>query len=136
MSFVLDASIAASWAFQDEEHADSALALTSLRTREAYVPTLWWYEVRNTLIMGERRGRISVSQTALFLTDLDHRDIRTDHIPNTNDVFAIARQFRLTIYDAAYLELARRVTLPLSTLDAALKRAAAQAGVSLTIATP
>jgi hypothetical protein len=54
MPFVLDASIAACWAFDDEDHPVAALALERIRTDEARVPSLWWFEVRNTLILSER----------------------------------------------------------------------------------
>lgn len=55
MPFVLDASIAACWAFDDEDHPIAALALDRIRTDQARVPSLWWFEVRNTLIVNERR---------------------------------------------------------------------------------
>ena len=62
MPFVLDASIAACWAFDDEDHPVAALALERVRTDEARVPSLWWFEVRNTLIVSERRGRLTESR--------------------------------------------------------------------------
>jgi hypothetical protein len=69
-TFVLDASIAACWAFDDEDHPVAALALERVRTDEARVPSLWWFEVRNTLIVSERRGRLTESDTATFLHGL------------------------------------------------------------------
>jgi hypothetical protein len=68
MPFVLDASIAACWAFDDEDHPVAALALERVRTDEARVPSLWWFEVRNTLIVNERRGRLLLDPGAF----LDH----------------------------------------------------------------
>jgi len=59
MPFVLDASIAACWAFDDEDHPVAAVTLDRIRTDEASVPSLWWFEVRNTLIVNERRGRLT-----------------------------------------------------------------------------
>jgi hypothetical protein len=67
MPFVLDASIAACWAFEDEDHPRAALALERILTDEARVPGLWWFEVRNVLLVNERRGRISEVATASFL---------------------------------------------------------------------
>ena len=64
MPFVLDASVAACWAFDDEDHPVAALALERIRADEARVPSLWWFEVRNTLIVNERRGRLTESDTA------------------------------------------------------------------------
>ena len=58
MSFVLDASVAACWAFEDEDHPTATLALERIRSDQARVPSLWWFEVRNTFIIHERRGRL------------------------------------------------------------------------------
>ena len=66
MPFVLDASIAACWAFADEDHPVAALALERMRMDVALVPSLWWFELRNTLIVSERRGRLTETDTALF----------------------------------------------------------------------
>jgi predicted nucleic acid-binding protein len=122
--FVLDASIAACWAFDDEDHPVAALALKRVRTDEARVPSLWWSEVRNTLIVSERRGRLTVSDTATFLRELARLRVTVDRSPEEADVLALARHRGLTVYDASYLELARRDGLPLATLDAALATAA------------
>jgi hypothetical protein len=77
MPFVLDASIAACWAFDDEVHLAAALALERVRTDEARVPNLW-FEVRNTLIVSERRGRLRESDTATFLHGLAHLRVTVD----------------------------------------------------------
>ena len=128
MPFVLDASIAACWAFDDEDHPVAALALERVRTDEARVPSLWWFEVRNTLIVSERRGRLTESDTATFLRWLAHIRVSVDRSPVEADVLALARHRRLTVYDSAYLELARREGAPLATLDAALATAARRTG--------
>jgi predicted nucleic acid-binding protein len=124
MPFVLDASIAACWAFDDEDHPVAALALERVRTDEARVPSLWWFEVRNTLIVNERRGRLTESDTRAFLRGLVRLRVTLDRSPKEGDVLALARHRGLTVYDAAYLELARREGAPLATLDAALATAA------------
>jgi len=124
MPFVLDASVAVCWAFDDEDHPVAELALERARTDEARVPSLWWFEVRNTLIVNERRGRLTESDTATFLRELARLRVTVDRSPNEADVLALARHRGLTVYDAAYLELARREGAPLATLDAALSTAA------------
>ena len=124
MPFVLDASIAACWAFDDEDHPVAALALERVRTDEARVPSLWWFEVRNTLVVNEHRGRLTESDTATFLRGLTRLRVTVDRLPNGADVLTLARHRGLTVYDAAYLELARREGAPLATLDAALATAA------------
>ena len=124
MPFVLDASIAACWAFDDENHPVAALALERVRTDEARVPNLWGFEVRSTLIVSERRGRLTESDTATFLRGLAHLRVSVDQWPQEVDALALARHRRLTVYDSAYLELARREGAPLARPDVALATAA------------
>jgi predicted nucleic acid-binding protein len=135
MAFVLDASIAACWAFQDESHPDADLAFARIRTEEAVVPSLWWFEVRNILIVNERRRRISESATAAFLRDLSRLRIRIDSGPQESAILRLARLHRLSVYDAAYLEVAQRERLPLATLDKTLSAAARVEGVESIAAT-
>jgi predicted nucleic acid-binding protein len=131
MPFVLDASVTACWAFEDEDHLVAALALERVRFDEAHVPSLWWFEVRNTLIVNERRKRLTESVTADFLRELARLAVTVDRSPKEADVLMLARKHRLTVYDAAYLELARREGLPLATLDRALAGAARAEAVPL-----
>jgi predicted nucleic acid-binding protein len=122
--FVLDASVAGVWASKHEKHPLAALALSTLRTDTALVPTIWWYEVRNILIVNERRGRTTQDDSEAFLRDLATLSIVIDTAINDAVIFELARRHRLTFYDAAYLELAVRLRLPLATLDTALAAAA------------
>jgi predicted nucleic acid-binding protein len=135
MPFVLDASVAACWAFDDEDHPVAGLALARVRTDAAVVPGIWWFEVRNTLIVNERRGRITEADTAAFLRELTRLGVMVDRTPEEATVLALARTHRLTVYDASYLELAQREALPLATLDQPLRAAALAAGISL-VGTP
>lgn len=96
MPFVLDVSITACWAFDDEDHRNAASALERLANDHAVVPGLWWYEIRNILLMNERQGRISSRGIAKF-----------------------------------YLELARRGSMSLATLDTDLAQAAKDEKISL-----
>ena len=131
MALVLDASITACWAFQDEDHPDARLAFHQMRSEEAVVPCLWWFEVRNILVVNERRRRIAESETAAFLLSRSRLRIRIDRTPDESAILRLARTHRLSVYDAAYLELAQREGLPLATLDADLKKAAAGERVAL-----
>ena len=124
MPFVLDASIALAWAFADEDDPRATAALARIRTDEALVPSIWWFEIRNTLVVNERRGRLAEADTAAFLRTLARFAVTIDRQPGEAEVFALARQHRLTVYDAAYLELARRDSVPLATLDRELIAAA------------
>lgn len=131
MSFVLDASIAACWAFQDEQHPIADAALTRISTEDALVPTLWWFEVRNILVVNERRKRIMETDANIFLRDLSRLRIQVDREPDEAVVLRLARSQRLTVYDASYLELALRASLPLATLDNDLRAAARKEGAKL-----
>jgi predicted nucleic acid-binding protein len=123
MVVVLDASVVIAWAFK-EQHAIAERALARIQAEEAIVPALWWYELRNVLVVGERQGRLTERQTARFLRNISRLAITIDFSPNEAEVLTLARRHRLTVYDAAYLELARREAIPLATLDQELAAAA------------
>ena len=87
--------------------------------------------MRNELVLGERRGRLTELETARFLRDISRLAITIDSSPDEIQVLALARRHRLTVYDAAYLDLARREALPLATLDEELSAAARAEQVAL-----
>jgi predicted nucleic acid-binding protein len=133
--FVVDASVALAWCFPDEGSAGSEAILDSLTSSaEALVPCIWPHEVANALIAGERRKRITLAQITSALTILNALPIALDPIHTAHAferILPLARQHQLSEYDASYLELALRETLPLATLDDALRRAAKNAGIAL-----
>ena len=129
MPFVLDASVTAAWCLRDETAREADAALDRLLDDEAIAPSLWWFEVRNILVVSERRGRIEPADTDTFLSDLALLPIRIEGVPNGRQVSALARKHGLTAYDAAYLELAVRLGAPISTLDRALAGAARAEGL-------
>ena len=130
-TLVIDASVTLGWYFPDETDPTTEAARRHFATDSASVPGLWWFEIRNALIVGERRGRIDATQTAEILAQLDALPIHLDHTPDGGAILALARVHGLTFYDAAYLELARRLDAPLATLDRQLARAARAAKVPL-----
>ena len=134
MSFVLDSSIALSWCFEDERTPATRALLVRVGVAGACAPALWPLEVLNALAMAERRSRIDAERRqrlAGFLRDLP---VTIDE-ETASQAWAVTSQlaarFRLTVYDAAYLELAQRRGLPLATLDQELRAAAAALGVTL-----
>jgi predicted nucleic acid-binding protein len=134
LSFVLDASTAMAWLFEDEATAETEAALDRLVEEEALVPPLWPYEVGNVLIAAERRKRISEAQTRQFLGLLQGLPIRVSArgpYQAWNGALVVARSHRLSAYDAAYLDLAMIEGLPLVTMDKALAAAAQEAGVTV-----
>lgn len=131
MAFVLDASVTVSWGLEAKDHVVADLALQRLDTEAAYVPAIWWFEVRNVLLINERRRRLTDRDTTIFLGALSGMNIEVDPVPGKDAVIALARGHRLTVYDASYLEVAVRRNLPLATLDKKLAAAAKSEGVNL-----
>jgi predicted nucleic acid-binding protein len=132
---VLDASVAVAWCFADESttFTDGLLDLLA-NGGGAVTPAIWPFEVANALLAGEKRQRITVAQATSILRriadlPISVENIRMDHA--FQQILPLARQSRLTEYDAAYLELALRLSLPLATLDVQLQRAAKSVGVPL-----
>lgn len=131
--FVLDCSVTMAWFFEGE----ATPAMDSLLDRMnegmlAVVPQHWCLEVGNTLLLGERRKRASAADSAHFLGILNSLAIETDQETSaraTSATLALARSEGLTLYDAAYLELAMRRKLPIATLDGELRTAARRSGV-------
>jgi len=116
----------------DDEAADYAeLVLAEVGQNGGLVPSIFWYEVRNVLVVNERSGRISTSKADAFLASLAELPIEFEALPSELGVLGLARGHRLTVYDAAYLELASRTAAPLATLDEALRGAARAVGVHL-----
>jgi predicted nucleic acid-binding protein len=131
LPFVLDASIAACWCFHDEHDPRADAAYDLLYDDQALVPLQWWFEVRNVVLLGERRQRISEDYAASFLDRLERCSIELAALPDHASVLLLARRHRLTFYDAAYLELAQRERIALATLDDELAAAARAEGVAL-----
>jgi len=138
MRFVLDNSVVMRWLFADGSETDRAYAnhvLDRLADPDAHAvaPAVWPLEVANVIARAEARHSLSESRSTEFLRLLEGLAVAVD--PDTdkyacNTSLQLARRFQLSAYDAAYLELALRETLPLATLDVALKRAAHTAGVA------
>ena len=134
MSLVLDSSVTLSWFFEDERTAATASVLERVVEQGAVVPAIWRLEVANALQSGLRRGRVDAAFRDATLSDLAQLDIVSD--PDTDrhawaETLQLADRFRLTLYDAAYMELAQRRHLPLATLDHELRMAARALGTVL-----
>ena len=131
-SFVLDASATLAWCFEDERTAPAVSMLERLRDQEALVPPLWLLELANGLVVAERRERITRAESTRFLGLVGELPIRIDQTSTLNlasSLMELAREYDLSAYDAAYLELALRLGQPLATLDERLRSAADRAGV-------
>lgn len=133
-SLVLDSSITLAWIYSDETTEAIRRLFDTVAEDGAVVPQLWRLEVANSLTVAVRRNRIDADFRRAALADLALLNIRIDPDTDTHawtKTLDLADCFRLTVYDAAYLELAQRRTLPLATLDEDLSAAAAALGLGL-----
>ena len=131
---MVDASLTLSWCFADEATPYSRAVLAALETTYAVVPAIWPFEIANVLALAERKQRISQEGIAAFLETLRRLPIqieRREALWLWQAILPLVRQHRLSGYDAAYLELAKRERMPLATLDDDLKAASRTMGVAV-----
>ncbi len=129
---VIGASVALAWCFPDEgsEYADRVLV--ALKGQTILVPAVWGLEIANAVLVGERRKRLKQPEILCFVSLLEGLSIVQDAqavTGNVSNVLPLARDYRLSAYDAAYLELAIRHNAPLAALDGDLRKAAGRAGL-------
>ncbi len=135
MSFVLDNSVSMRWLFRDGKPLDIDYAngvLEGMKDISAIVPVIWGLEVANVIARAEANNQMTQPHIQAFLELVGSINIAVDTDTFTyalSDTLQLARSYRLTAYDASYLELALRLNLPLATLDENLLKAAAEAGV-------
>jgi predicted nucleic acid-binding protein len=134
MSVAIDASLTLAWYFDDETTPAADVVLDRVSEAGAVVPTLWRLEVANGFQTALRRKRVTTLYRDDSLTELATMPITVDQDTDTYawaTTIRLAERFGLTLYDAAYLELAQRRSLPLASLDEALREAAASLDVAL-----
>ena len=139
MRFMLDNSVAMRWLLRDGSverlaYAEKVLAELAQPDGSALVPGIWALEAANVMVKAQARQLVTEARSAAFARLLQDMAIATD--PHTatyalGDTLQLARRFKLSSYDASYLELAMREGLPLATLDGDLRSAMAQTGVAL-----
>jgi predicted nucleic acid-binding protein len=133
-AFVLDASVTMAWCFEDESTSTTRAVLSRLSVEEASVPAIWRIEVANVLAIAERRRRITLADSAAFIAKVENLAIHVDEETSSrafSRILDLAREERLTAYDAAYLELAMRLGVPLASKDRDLCEAAERVAVTL-----
>jgi predicted nucleic acid-binding protein len=134
-ALVIDASLTLSWFLEDEYTEAAEIIRREVSAGSVpWVPPLWPLEVTNSILVICRRSRISEAKMKEIHSLLKALPVEVDDAPSKNafdDTFTLAYTHKLSAYDAAYLELARRKSLPLATLDRPLREAAKRAGVPL-----
>ena len=135
MSFILDNSVTMRWFFGDGKPRELAYAgkvLDAMKQQSALVPMTWGLEVSNVIARAEAKGLVTEARSEMFLEMLKNVDIDVDSATFAHalsDTLQLARRYKLSAYDASYLELALRSGLSLATLDDDLQKAARKAGV-------
>jgi predicted nucleic acid-binding protein len=131
---VVDASMALAWCFPDETSNYADGVLVSLERKTMLVPVVWGLEIANAVLTGERKKRLNQPEIQRFITLLESLSLVQDVQPvghHVSNVLPLARQYSLSAYDAAYLELSIRHRAPLATFDGKLQKAAQKAGVRI-----
>jgi len=129
---VVDASVSAAWLLPDEATPYTEAVLQATADREVWVPALWLLEMGNLLINAQRRKRIDAVKRRELVMAASALRLRVDREPvSMADMDALAASHGLSVYDAAYLELAMRRGLPMATLDAAIRKAMEASSVAL-----
>lgn len=133
---VIDCSVTMAFLLSDEQPISLKKLIHIFKTQPMIVPTIWNYEVANVLVMAERKKRINESDLIDIKMILEGLGIVKDMASDENtlrETLSLAREHQLTVYDAAYLELAMRKHAALATFDQTLQNAAKTAGVELLI---
>ena len=129
---VVDAPVALAWCFPDEDSDYADAVLVALEGHTILVPAIWGLEIANAVLAGERSKRLRQPEIRRFMTLLESLSLVQDVQPvcdRVNSVLPLAREYGLSAYDAAYLELAIRHGAPLATLDGKLRKAAQKSGI-------
>jgi predicted nucleic acid-binding protein len=132
--FVIDNSVVMSWCFKDETSKYTDAMLDYLEQSTAYVPAIWPLEVSNVLLVAERRKRLSQSDSSRFISLLLELPIIVEPespVRMLSEILALAREYKLSSYDASYLDLAMRKGLPIATTDKNIIAAAKRSSVPI-----
>jgi len=135
--FVLDNSVSMRWLLETEKKADQQYAenvLKSMINAGCLVPNLWHLEAANVLLGAEKRSEVDAGEIERFISQLENLPIHVDPLTSHQTfsrIMALSRIYKLSSYDAAYLELAAREGLPLATLDKSLRKAAMKSNIEI-----
>lgn len=133
-NFVVDNSVVMTWCFSDETNKYSDAILDSLETSTAFVPSIWPLEVGNVLLVTERRKRLSEADSTRFIALLSELPIVIEQEQPERmikHILALAREHKISTYDASHIDLAMRKGLPIASLDKGLRKAVRRSRVSI-----
>lgn len=132
MAFVLDNSVVSGWYISNQTTAYTEAVAARLLEEQAHAPLLWQLEFANVLRTLCKRGALDAQGAHEVIEQIAALPIVIDReMPGPAAILSLALRYDLTSYDAAYLELALRLQLPVATQDAALMEAARASGVGV-----
>ena len=132
MPFVVDNSVVCGWFIENQASPYSEVIAQRLQDDRAHAPGVWELELANVLRTACLKQRMNAEKAQGVLAQIATLPIDVDRQGATPaSLLALALRFGLSSYDAAYLELALRLQLPLATTDAALREAALTSGAGL-----
>lgn len=132
MAFVLDNSVVSGWFLENRSTAHTEAIAARLHSEKAHAPALWELEFTNVLRTACLRQRMTAAHAQAVVAEVDALPIEVDRTPaRRSELLALALRFGLSSYDAAYLELALRMQLPVATKDGPLHDAAIASGVGV-----
>ncbi len=132
VAFVVDASVTVAWVFRETANAYATGVLQELTRLEAAAPSIWPLQVANALLTAQHKGKLTVPECEYFLSLLSQLPIHVEHETPEHvwdQVLGLAQHYHLTVYEAAYLDLAMRLARPLATQDPSLRQAAEELGL-------
>jgi len=136
MSFVIDASVVANLVLPDEHLPEAVALIANLNGDVAVAPALWPFEVLNLLVMAQRRKRIDEENFVTAFQAATELPVNVGNAPTAQEqgeIAILSKKHSLTVYDAAYLYLSLRESLPLASKDKALIKAAQIENVKLAL---
>ncbi len=135
MPFVIDNSVVSGWYIKEQATHYTAAILERLKNDTAHTPALWLLELANVARTSVIRGKFMPEQAADAVALMTNLPITVDRtVVSADALLALALRYNISSYDAAYLDLAMRLQLPIAAKDGALRNAAEAAGVGVVMA--
>lgn len=132
MAFVVENSVVCGWFIGNQSTDYTEVVASRLQDEQAHAPALWQLEFANVLRSACKRGALDAQGAHEVIEQIAALPIMVDRdTAGPAAILSLALRYDLTSYDAAYLELALRLQLPIATQDAALMEAARAAGVGV-----
>jgi len=128
---VIDASMAAAWTLEDEKTEAGDRILDEVKVGNPITCTIFWHEYRSILIANQKRRRVSQERIPAMLREVRALEIAEYQLDDDEMIIALAFQYNLSAYDAAYLALALKENAILATNDKKLAEAALTCGLEL-----